>query len=64
MSDRWRRLLAVALVIESAAGFAPWISAVHPPNWYLEIPSWVYHGWSVLAMNGGGMAYPSEVCRV
>jgi hypothetical protein len=50
MSDRWRRLLAVALVIESAAGFAPWISAVHPPNWYLEIPSWVYHGWSVLAM--------------
>jgi len=49
MSDRWRRLLAGALLVESAAGFSPWISAVHPPAWYVEIPSWVYQGWSVLA---------------
>jgi hypothetical protein len=41
MSDRERRVLAVALLAESAAGFTPWISA-SPPAWWLEIPSWIY----------------------
>jgi len=49
MSDRWLCFLAVALVLESAAGFTPWISAVDPPRWYLEIPAWVYYLWSILA---------------
>ena len=46
MIARW---LALALVIESAAGFTPWISAVESPPWYLELPSSVYYGWSLLA---------------
>src|SRR4030095_2792819 len=43
MKDRWLPFLAVALLVESAAGFTPWISEVYPRrSAVMETPRWVY----------------------
>jgi len=47
--DRRLPILGVLLLVESAAGFTPWISAADFPRGYVEPPSWAYTTWSILA---------------